>query len=734
MTLANRICVLFLFVLAQSCGGDDPLVVPDANIPTDVTPTDEGTTTDEGPPLDLPQADCTTAADCPSAGQCVEASCINGECAYPNKEGACDDGDSCTFDDKCTGGVCLGTMMACDDGNGCTEDVCQDGACSGTPLETEECALDVLIEHPPRASTIDGDPNILIQGRVISPAGAIASLKLNGTEYSPSPDGSFSIPLTSYVGINPIELIAYDVFDRTAKDSRAYLYAESLISAGVPTAIIPVKNASNIWLAREAFDDDDPTDLDDIAALATRVMESFDANTMLPHPIPVCASPEDLSDDSEICLEQAPSYLGCNWTVDITNVNYDVKKLNFTPVPDGLVLSAELDNFTAEQSLIAGGLCPDCIGNIAIDTMAIEGTIPVTITPQNDIEISVTGLQVTVDGLDVTCEDGFGSWVNWLINWFEGTIETTFENLLSEFVPNSLVPLVSGILDQLLDYEIIFPVPAFAENGTDTTMHLKVSPEELELDTLGTEWTLNLGAATSSPIVNIGAGTIARNNCDGMEPNKTFWLPAQANIEASLHEDFMNQLLYVAWQAGHLNMKLNDEIISGSNPLKISNVDIEIEPMLPPVLTTCAPGFQPELQIGDLYSTGTMRILNNDVTLEFYASTRLRIEPKVETSADGVSFIGFDIPEITYLSFQMESISGLGETSIESIETFLRDMLVEYIGDGLLDTLISSYPIPIVDVSEWIPSLPEGSNVTFGIQSAETSQGHIIAGGEAKEP
>lgn len=50
------------------------------------------------------------------------------------RDGSCDDGDSCTVNDACTGGRCAGTTAvdgtACDDGNACTTaDACHAGTC-----------------------------------------------------------------------------------------------------------------------------------------------------------------------------------------------------------------------------------------------------------------------------------------------------------------------------------------------------------------------------------------------------------------------------------------------------------------------------------------------------------------------------------------------------------------------------------------------------------------------------
>ncbi len=52
----------------------------------------------------------------------------------PVNEGvACDDGDACTQRDACRVGACAGDPLDCDDGNPCTDDTCSGGACDNTP-------------------------------------------------------------------------------------------------------------------------------------------------------------------------------------------------------------------------------------------------------------------------------------------------------------------------------------------------------------------------------------------------------------------------------------------------------------------------------------------------------------------------------------------------------------------------------------------------------------------------
>ncbi len=49
-----------------------------------------------------------------------------------NDSATCDDGDSCTTNDACRAGVCLGIALYCDDENECTDDACEAGACVQT--------------------------------------------------------------------------------------------------------------------------------------------------------------------------------------------------------------------------------------------------------------------------------------------------------------------------------------------------------------------------------------------------------------------------------------------------------------------------------------------------------------------------------------------------------------------------------------------------------------------------
>lgn len=76
---------------------------------------------------------------------CLKNLCdpATGSCAMTpvNEGGPCDDGNACTFADKCQEGACLGTAYSCDDGLDCTEDICKgEGTCIHH-LQPEYCLI-----------------------------------------------------------------------------------------------------------------------------------------------------------------------------------------------------------------------------------------------------------------------------------------------------------------------------------------------------------------------------------------------------------------------------------------------------------------------------------------------------------------------------------------------------------------------------------------------------------------
>jgi hypothetical protein len=70
-----------------------------------------------------------TTKDCTDTDPCTSDACdplqpAATNCTHLKFDGPCNDGDTCTSNDVCTGGKCSGTKADCNDGNPCTNDLC----------------------------------------------------------------------------------------------------------------------------------------------------------------------------------------------------------------------------------------------------------------------------------------------------------------------------------------------------------------------------------------------------------------------------------------------------------------------------------------------------------------------------------------------------------------------------------------------------------------------------------
>ena len=108
---------------------------------------------------------------CDDMEPCSEGECDGGTCMYqPVLQGEpCDDGDSCTENDVCLNGQCVGTPRTCDDQNECTDDSCDtllgcihqannNNTCTDGNLCTDDQCVNGICQSTPVSCVDDGNP------------------------------------------------------------------------------------------------------------------------------------------------------------------------------------------------------------------------------------------------------------------------------------------------------------------------------------------------------------------------------------------------------------------------------------------------------------------------------------------------------------------------------------------------------------------------------------------------
>jgi len=77
---------------------------------------------------------CAADGTAPAGETCIVCDVDGATDGWTEVSGACDDGDDCSENDRCQGGVCQGDALTCDDEEPCTTDTCaREGGCQFTP-------------------------------------------------------------------------------------------------------------------------------------------------------------------------------------------------------------------------------------------------------------------------------------------------------------------------------------------------------------------------------------------------------------------------------------------------------------------------------------------------------------------------------------------------------------------------------------------------------------------------
>lgn len=87
--------------------------------------------------------ECASNEECKDSNPCTTDYCTIDGCKYDNNTATCSDNNACTTNDMCSGGLCVGgKAMLCDDNNPCTVDTCHPAKGCGYELLTDGQACD----------------------------------------------------------------------------------------------------------------------------------------------------------------------------------------------------------------------------------------------------------------------------------------------------------------------------------------------------------------------------------------------------------------------------------------------------------------------------------------------------------------------------------------------------------------------------------------------------------------
>jgi hypothetical protein len=638
---------------------------------------------------------CTNDSCDPAVG------CVNAPNSLP-----CDDGTVCTEGDVCSAAVCAGAPISCDDGNDCTADACDPvKGCASTLIVSNSCRPNIVVTSPIRGATLISPPNLVtVSGTVSSGAGPITSLTVNGQPAFISGQ-SFSAFVQGRIGGNTLIVEAVDSFGSTRRIVQSYLMANAYT---VPTIGPPLAGMIDpgvgIFLGQEVIDDGNHSPPpDDIASILEGVLADFDIAGLIPSNKPFTTV--NIIVDYDI------------WVKQIKDTGRTISLISGT---NGLALTAKIAGLSADVCATPGGSCSSFgafNGTLSASAIIIKATVRLSVNPTTHaLETKLEDVLVDVQGLDIS----IGILVDWIINFFEPTLETTVEEGFKDQLVGTIEPILSDALTGLA-FDTSFDLPSLNPGGGTVPLSLKTDFSTAKTSPAGMTLELRAGAFAPSVIqVPPGnLGSLLRRGC-GSNVQKIFYSQLDP-LELALSDDILNELLYSAWRAGLLEFAVPPSLFEGVDlsGFGVTELDIQVRGLLAPTISDCNPSSELLVHIGDLRVSGSMKIFGIPLNVVMYASLTAGMSLSAENGEVGLQLTGVK-------SLETE-VTVLEDNLIDS-EALIAGLIEENLVPALLGALgggsLGGFPLPEIDLGGSVVSINPTKIVRIG--------GNTVVGGGLK--
>ena len=608
---------------------------------------------------------------------------------------------------------------ACDDKDPCTKDVCKPGGvCEYLPRKTKECAPTIVINSPERGATMTYKETVSVEGTATAPASPVDGVVFQGATIPLNSDGTFEGTLFPDHGINLVVAEVKDKLEQKARAVQAFLMAEEFY----PTTAGPSKKAAvhdglSVFIGKEVWDDDDLSDVDDVATLAHFVLEGLDIMALIPNPI---------TGEGE-----EPGVGWCEWKVVVKDIQYDVDEVDLDPITNGFKLKATLTDLLVDFSAVAPDFaCPDAIGTATSKKVSVVAVVTGQLKPDSTIAFEVESIDVSLDPPVFDITGGFAKLFDWLVNWFADDLAEYVEAAVEDAVQEQLTPVLQSLLNSISTYVKSFEIPSLLGATKPATVTVTVFPTSLKIVDKGAIVGLGIGATTPKGASWLKSpGSIKRSGCfDGTEPPLS--MPTSAPLAMAIHDDLINQALFAGWWGGVTSIDIGEEELALVAPeLEVEGLEVNLDPLLPPVLTSCTFDGSTQLQLGDVRVEASFLLGGKPAAAVAYVTTGFEVALQVTSAPDATINLTLGIKKLVFLDFHLEDATGAIDGAESLLEVILHDVIANVVVEALAEGFFQSFPVPQFDLASLLPGLPPGTKLAFDPEELTRTHGYIILTG-----
>ncbi|MFT7580033.1 MAG: hypothetical protein ACI9MR_001700 [Myxococcota bacterium] len=579
----------------------------------------------------------------------------------------------------------------------------------------DETAPVITLLTPDRGSSSETLGQLVVSGSVEDDGGEVASLTINGAPVTlpTAGGGAFSASVDLAYGLTLIDVVATDPHGNTRRTTRAVEASDGFVPMNDRTmASDGADDAVVMTLSPEAVDDGDhdEAEIDDLASVFKTVLDGLELGSLMPDPL-----------FSVPCGAGECQVTFANFTASDTDVDLTLK-------PGRLGVTITLMMPAATVNLVVP--CDAC----ASTPVALPGTFSgasVTITTEVAIgvvdgrpDVSAQDTVVVISGLSFDISDTTGQLQAVLataITAMQDDLAAVFESFFTVLVENQVAGVLGGLVDGLA-LDQVFELQALVAGGAPNRIVINTVLAGVDVDPTRFQLRLDGLAYAESPMRPFPVpGSIDHVGC---APASGLSSPAPAPVVIGLHDTFINQMAFAAWEGATLSLELGPAatapLVDG---LGVTNMTLKLEGYLPPLFNSCTQTGE-RAQVGDLFLDATFELGGQQASVALWLSTEAAIDVSVVDDAQGNAAV-LALGELDPLLVEVVRNEGFFEDDEQALITLLRTQLLPL----LLDTLSGAarFELPKIDLSQLADGLPRGTLVNIAVDAIGRDGGYLTA-------
>jgi hypothetical protein len=206
-------------------------------------------------------------------------------------------------------------------------------------------------------------------------------------------------------------------------------------------------------------------------------------------------------------------------------------------------------------------------------------------------------------------------------------------------------------------------------------------------------------------------------------------VPKAKPLELVIADDSFNELLYGTWLGGLFEFPVPATLLGNVDlgQYGVSDLTMKVSAMLAPTMDDCNAKSELTVQVGDFRVDAKLKLFGQPMDVVVYATFTSGMVVKAQGDQ-----IGIQLTELKSSALQVDVLQDNLVGSESVLEKLVGDALLNNLVAQLGGNALGSFPLPAIDLSAALPTLPPGTSIAIAPETVTRASGNSVVGGKLK--